>query len=857
VNDLDHAARHVNECPISSTDEVTFELKRDMTGSKNRRSTGAEGFGTKLWWALSTLIFGAGAPLLILAVDSGSWRASLAQTAWVRSPVFWAGAAAIVLAVAGPWGVRAVRGLRHLETALGLLAIVFAAGAAVALFVDGTFHGNRIAFAAPIAGAVSGLLWGLRRVWSQVKWERRPSAADEPLTRREEDCFGRDRLVRVICAALTTGHRCPRVAVVGPVGSGKTTIANFARVQLQSEGHVVARFDPWHHNTKEESTDALLETIENALREHSSPSIVWAAGRRAIRASLRALSEASFAAGLARPVEARLAVSQRDLEAVLRRALPSGKRLILLVDDLERCDDDRIREVLMRTHELFDAEGLAYLFTYDNEAVSKKLDDDFERLVSKTMDVSLRMTDPIATQLALLDDAWFKTLKPDPVDLRAAFAALHDVLPTVARERKLLHARLNNWPNPVTTAPASLDTRTLCALLLFEHYESGALQKLMHDDDLQSDIAMGATLEVMKRAAKVRAESDTDELIERSWSSERARELHRKIRESGVRNFKPHLDWLWHGASPATEQYAHLRERIAGQPGSSIDDLFKSDLSGRQDAWMLLGELRFSILEEAASAPLQQDVTRLIREAASISNVRARSLDRVLPLRPEAFARTTSRFFYWLRFGGIYGEAHDPEWRILSRAAATKEYAFDYLSALSHPQLDEETHEAISQLRAIVEAQCAERMADLIAEGQAAALIYAPALRGIVHDVLSRAGSAFFAESLRDRLNAAFASARKEEDGAGSLISILDILVGRGGDRYVDRDDVTRTLWRELTSEPLNRRLLGSLSEIREKCPEQTRDDLLPKPDWWEEILAEASRPWRPPSTTDSKADRT
>jgi hypothetical protein len=29
VSDRDHAARHVNECPILSTDEVTFELKRD------------------------------------------------------------------------------------------------------------------------------------------------------------------------------------------------------------------------------------------------------------------------------------------------------------------------------------------------------------------------------------------------------------------------------------------------------------------------------------------------------------------------------------------------------------------------------------------------------------------------------------------------------------------------------------------------------------------------------------------------------------------------------------------------------------------------------------------------------------
>lgn len=161
-------------------------------------------------------------------------------------------------------------------------------------------------------------------------------ASDAPVRGADEDYFGHSRLARRVADHLTASER-PTVALVGPVGSGKSSIRLLVERQLARQGHigssvVVCRVSLWSFDTNDAAIRGILAAVTDSLAEHISTVALKGLPSEYVDAvesgpgSLAALGKLLRAAP--------------SPEAILRKydraATAIGMRVILWLEDLER-----------------------------------------------------------------------------------------------------------------------------------------------------------------------------------------------------------------------------------------------------------------------------------------------------------------------------------------------------------------------------------------------------------------------------------------------------------------------------------------------------------------------------------------
>jgi predicted KAP-like P-loop ATPase len=210
------------------------------------------------------------------------------------------------------------------------------------------------------------------------------AADDSPLTDSKRDRLGRRRFAERI--ASTFGDRTDRSSLViglyGSWGEGKTSVLNFVDAALAGRDEiVVVHFNPWLLRDAPTMMLGFFETLASAVGRRMP------AARKQIAGFLRGYGTAMSAISLnlavvsIRPGDAvrnfaqdmgtaSLQRQRRGFEKLLR---DSGKRVLVLVDDLDRLDD-------VETHAMFQLvklgaafEGVSYLLAVDSDKVARAL----------------------------------------------------------------------------------------------------------------------------------------------------------------------------------------------------------------------------------------------------------------------------------------------------------------------------------------------------------------------------------------------------------------------------------------------------------------------------------------------------
>ena len=107
-----------------------------------------------------------------------------------------------------------------------------------------------------------------------------PNRVDSPLVDPKEDCLDRKRIAERIFRLIdnTPPNTSLRVGVLGPWGSGKTTVLNFIKYQCEKE-NPVAFFCPWQFNSREEARKGFVSSLENGLDLWKKPGF-WSFKRK-------------------------------------------------------------------------------------------------------------------------------------------------------------------------------------------------------------------------------------------------------------------------------------------------------------------------------------------------------------------------------------------------------------------------------------------------------------------------------------------------------------------------------------------------------------------------------------------------
>jgi hypothetical protein len=210
---------------------------------------------------------------------------------------------------------------------------------------------------------------------------------DAAQARREDDDLDRWRfasdIVEVVLA--TPLDWSARIGIFGKWGEGKSTVLRFAEQMLKEKGDVVFTFSPWAI----QGWNDLWEDFGSRLLEALSAADIPFDG--SWQKSIKDAGKWLESKGVGQVAEAAAAVLGRDkvysstfgaLSRWLRydgaqiqaiREKLQSQRIVVLIDDLDRCAPALIPQLLLSLRELLDLPGFIFLLAFDDEIVGRAL----------------------------------------------------------------------------------------------------------------------------------------------------------------------------------------------------------------------------------------------------------------------------------------------------------------------------------------------------------------------------------------------------------------------------------------------------------------------------------------------------
>lgn len=182
------------------------------------------------------------------------------------------------------------------------------------------------------------------------------------------------------------------IGLTGDWGLGKSTILNFTEAKLKQLKYVsVAQFNPWIFNGRDELLNGFFHALRGALGKSRKDQA------RELQASLdkywnaievfgdgiAATADAHGGAGIAGkvwnwikklwPGGPDLPTPHEERKELERKLKKANQAVVVLIDELDRVEDDEVRAVAQLVKAVGDIEGISYLVSYEPKRVVEAL----------------------------------------------------------------------------------------------------------------------------------------------------------------------------------------------------------------------------------------------------------------------------------------------------------------------------------------------------------------------------------------------------------------------------------------------------------------------------------------------------
>lgn len=259
-----------------------------------------------------------------------------------------------------------------------------------------------------------------------------PVIVDVP---RQDPGLGFEKYVSAVSAAIVGGNPAQyTLGLYGPWGTGKSSILLALREELKSRRSVkVVTFDAWRHERAQNLLAPLLWVLKGAVDLQDQDNVSWkrifgGMEFQAFGFGFRVPSEADRAEKAMGAVEEYMTAI--DSLARVGRCLPSGERVVVLIDDLDRCSPDRVIEAIEAIRLLMDVPGFVFVLAIDYDVLIDAVKTryphaDAHRFVEKIVQVPFRIpnldpdVDEYLTQVVddwtELRELWFEGLTDEEI----------------------------------------------------------------------------------------------------------------------------------------------------------------------------------------------------------------------------------------------------------------------------------------------------------------------------------------------------------------------------------------------------------------------------------------------------------
>ncbi|WP_306553811.1 KAP family NTPase [Acidovorax facilis] len=213
----------------------------------------------------------------------------------------------------------------------------------------------------------------------QRHWPRKRQApsqlrflADEEIGRETDDLLSNETQAKSFAESVLASSLHPGLVfgVDGPWGVGKTSFINLAQCYWEraADEVIVCRFEPLRYASEPDLADRLIRDLSAAIQSKVfAPEFRSAASRYARLIKGKAdISFLGFKLSL-EPSQETVDELLDDIDEVLRRI---GRRVIVVIDDLDRLDAKTVNNVLFATRRTFKLSQATYVLCYDTEVLA-------------------------------------------------------------------------------------------------------------------------------------------------------------------------------------------------------------------------------------------------------------------------------------------------------------------------------------------------------------------------------------------------------------------------------------------------------------------------------------------------------
>lgn len=228
---------------------------------------------------------------------------------------------------------------------------------------------------APTAFAVLMLTF-ISPIWRELSQRKRPDTAqlwflaDEEISREEQDALGAAVKARNFAdTVLASGPQSGLVfGIDGPWGIGKSSFLNLAKQRWEdaaSDTVIVFKFEPLRYASEPDLAERFIKDLCVTIRQKIfAPELLPAANRYS--RMLKGKTDLSVL-GIKLSLEPSTETIDELLEDIDDLLKQLGRRLIVIVDDLDRLESKLVNNVLFSIRRTFKLNQATYILCYDTE----------------------------------------------------------------------------------------------------------------------------------------------------------------------------------------------------------------------------------------------------------------------------------------------------------------------------------------------------------------------------------------------------------------------------------------------------------------------------------------------------------
>ncbi|UFX82621.1 KAP family P-loop NTPase fold protein [Candidatus Absconditicoccus praedator] len=196
---------------------------------------------------------------------------------------------------------------------------------------------------------------------------------DEPISIDNDDIFGINDIVQnlyniILGIDFNNQKGSYSIGIVGEWGSGKSSIINYLKDKYLFGSPTIKtlEFNPWNYE-KDDLINKFFTELSIVLGKSTNLN-------SSIKKYLKALGELHSSFNAINSLISSKSINEikKDLNNELNN---SGKKIIVIIDDLDRCDPYEILLMLNLIKNLGDLKNIIYLVSYDKGNITKVLDD--------------------------------------------------------------------------------------------------------------------------------------------------------------------------------------------------------------------------------------------------------------------------------------------------------------------------------------------------------------------------------------------------------------------------------------------------------------------------------------------------